>query len=549
MRLLRLELIGQYKGLANQTFDLSRAPGNVVAFIGANGSGKSQLMELVAEVFAYLEREQRREFRVRSSLGFYFRVVYEWTDQPTTGIAVYSVELLPQSRPRVLRRIVGTAADVSSPEEECELGSLPLPRLIGYASGLSENLQRPFLRNAVQYFDVMQVRSRRREELSQRRVDERMVETINQRYRQRHPGIFGDISKEGATDSFLSRESDTALPIGIFLDYDCANLLVASLGLLSAEDRNSLWPEVPFRHPRRTVLRYDLRNVPVEEDSIRDIQQLVRVLGDDCLSPISRKVSDEEFDRYELDYLHADITFDLADNITVNRLKDAYIQPIVLFWKLYKLQLLGVKYWSLEVRRSLRRDEFQGHVEKPLKGRLPLSVIELQMSDGERSVSVDDLSDGETQLLHTIGAVRLFGDAGSLFIFDEPETHLNPSWRTRYHLDFDRASEGLRVSQAFISSHSPFLISSLPREAVFHFDKVEGRTIVVPPGAETFGASFEILIKKFFGLNSAISQTAIDEIRSRLKDTHLDRSEKRAWIEEHIGESMERAYLLKKLEN
>ncbi|MNR42282.1 hypothetical protein D3C85_1607810 [compost metagenome] len=68
------------------------------------------------------------------------------------------------------------------------------------------------------------------------------------------------------------------------------------------------------------------------------------------------------------------------------------------------------------------------------------------------------------------------------------------------------------------------------------------------PSAETFGASFEVLIKKFFGLRSAISQTAIDEIRRHLHDVYMDNTQKRQWIEEQLGESMERAYLLQRLE-
>ena len=77
MRLLSLELIGQYKGLADQTFDLSGASSSIIAFIGLNGSGKSQLMELIAEILAYVERRQRKDFRVRSKPEYKFEIVFE----------------------------------------------------------------------------------------------------------------------------------------------------------------------------------------------------------------------------------------------------------------------------------------------------------------------------------------------------------------------------------------------------------------------------------------------------------------------------------------
>jgi hypothetical protein len=74
MKLLFIELFGADKGLRDQTFDWSSTDGNVAVFFGANSSGKSQVMELMAEVFAYLERERRSDFRVSDGLGYDFRV-------------------------------------------------------------------------------------------------------------------------------------------------------------------------------------------------------------------------------------------------------------------------------------------------------------------------------------------------------------------------------------------------------------------------------------------------------------------------------------------
>jgi predicted ATPase len=553
MKLLYLDLIGQYKGLVDQRFDLRGAPGPIIAFIGMNGSGKSQLMELLAEVFAYLERAQRKDFRVRHTLGFEFCIAFAWRER-NQGVA---------KRYKVVSHRGATTVSFSSadqsgdgeppedswtPEESCLFEALPLPRLIGYASGLNENLQRPFMRNAVQYFDVMTVRARRRFELSMPQVDEDKVLEINLRYRQKHGGIFGAVADLDPDDPLKTDESDTQLPAGVFLDYDCTNLVVMCLGLLPKTLRDELWPEVPFRHPSKALLRYDLRRVPFEQDTIQDIEQLVRTLGNACLTPRSARTRAIDLERYGLDYLAADITIDFQDPATLQRLRDTYPQPARLFWKLYKLQLLGVKHWAPDVRKSLRDDRFQGHVKKPLKGRLPLSAAELWLSDGDRFASIDDLSDGEAQLLHTLGAVRLFSEEQALFILDEPETHLNPSWRTRYHLDLEKASQALGTSQALVSSHSPFLISSLRREAVCHFEKVNDCTVMETPAEETFGASFEVLIKKFFGMNTAISQTAVDEITHHLHCAGLNRAAQREWIEQRLGESLEKVYLLKKLE-
>lgn len=553
MKLLHFELFGQYKGLANQQFDFSDAPGKVIALIGLNGSGKSQLMELIAEAFAYLERRKRPDFNVRKMLQYRFSLTYEWSGNENEPLKRYTVQLKVDQSIQIdsSTHILDITIDNEigdaqwSPEVECAMADLPLPRLIGYASGLNENLQRSFMRNALQYFDVMRVRSRRRIELAQPDVDADVFEQINYKYRRRFPGIFGEV----IGDPLRTLEADTPLPNSLFLDYDCTNLIVAALGLLSDAERDELWPEIRLRHPSKVILQYDLQRVPVEQDSIEDLKQLIRAVGEDSIRGLSIRTTDDQYELYELNYLRAEITINFLDPNVVGRLRETYLDPVRLFWKLYKLQLLGVKRWSFDIRKVLRDDSLNGHVKKPLKGKLPLTVLELQLSDGRNFAPIDDLSDGEAQLLHTIGAVRLFGDAESLFLFDEPETHLNPSWRTRYHLDFEQAGRNLVTSQALISSHSPFLISSLRREAVYHFEKLDGLSIMASPPSETFGASFEVLIKKFFGLRSAISQTAVDEIRRHLHDANIDNSHKRQWLEEQLGESMERAYLLQRLED
>ena len=555
MRLLSIELFGGYKGLKDQAFDFSAAGGDVAVLIGVNGSGKSQVLELIAEVFAFLERKQRSDFRVREPLGYEFRVAYQLASALFQGrrryeidsrggvkVAVYESlpdpsEGSPKSLPSAWQPVQGSGG----------LDNVLLPRLVGYASGLSENLQRPFMRNALQFHDVIRVRSRLKEELAQRNMDEERTIEINRRYLSRHRGIFSAEGNADGPDLFRLREADTVAPRSLFLDYDCAALLIAVLGMLATDDRNAVWREIPFRHPARAILRFDLRGQATAGDNARDIQRLIALAGPDKLTPVSARASEEQYELFQLDYLAGDVELDFTDPQVVERIKDSGRDPSQWFSALYKLQLLGVGGWTGEIRKSLRRDGFQGHVKKPLKGKLPLSVRELWMSDGQNLATLDDLSDGEIQLLLTLGAVRLFGDNETLFLYDEPETHLNPSWRTRFHLDFEQANEANGSAQALVSSHSPFLVSSLQRQAIFHFKKIDRVTSMNTPDSETFGASFEVLIKRHFDLKAAISETAIQEIRGKLADNSLSTRDKLAWLEGSVGDSVERSYLINKL--
>lgn len=551
MRLLSIALFGEYKGLKDQAFDFSGAGGDVAVLIGMNGSGKSQVMELIAEVFAYLERKQRSDFRVREPLGYEFRVEYQLASGLFQGNRHYVID----SRDGLQIEVHESTPDAPQTpldawrrvEIVAGLNDVLLPRLVGYASGLSENLQRPFMKNALQFHDVIRVRSRLKEELARPHVDERATIEINRRYLARHRGIFSEDSDTDGPELFRLREADTVAPRSLFLDYDCAALLIALLGMLPADDRDAIWKEIPFRHPARAIIRFDLRGQATAGENARDIQRLIEVAGSDNLTPLSARTSEEQFDIFQLDYLAGDIELDFCDADVMARIEGSGRNPSQWFSALYKLQLLGVGAWAGDVKKSLRRDGFQGHVKKPLKGKLPLSVQALWMSDGQSQAALDDLSDGEVQLLLTLGAVRMFGDNETLFLYDEPETHLNPSWRTRFHLDFERANEAHGSAQALVSSHSPFLVSSLPRSAIFHFKKSDRLTSMNTPDSETFGASFELLIKRHFDLKAAISETAIQEIRGKLADNNVSKVDKLAWLETSVGDSVERTYLINKL--
>ena len=401
--------------------------------------------------------------------------------------------------------------------------------------------------------DVISARAARRRRLSGELDEEEMAE-VNLYYLRRYPGLFDlNVSpEEDYSVSVFLREKDTNIPSSIFLDYDCNALLMASLAILPRDQLDGLFPEIDYRYPEYICIQYDLRQVPVEEDAIRDIQQLVRVVGVDSVEGISDKTSNEQYDLYELDYLAGIIDIDLTRDGLREKLSERYYDlPMRLFEKLYKLQLLGVSRWNAADKKSLRCDDFFETVKKPLKGKLPLAVTKLSLSNGIDVIDFDDLSDGEAQLVQVLSAARIFGDANTLFIFDEPETHLNPSWRTQFHKHLTHALSApgadMRRTQVMLSTHSPFLVSSLKKENVYRFERTDNVVAMWSVESETYGASFDVLIKEYFGLRSLISQTAVDEILEKLNNINLSNAERRDWIEENIGDSSEKAYLLRRL--
>lgn len=551
MKILRLTLDGSYKRLSNQFFDFYQSNGPFLAFIGVNGTGKSQLFELIGETFSYLERYYRTDFKKRMSLGF--SVTIEYQIRPVFDPTVLdTVKVHIQKNGNI---ISSKWIDGGWTEMELMVSDLP-QHVVGYSSGLNENLQRSFLKNAVQFFDVMSIRSSRRKQLEQK-LNERQIATVNRRFLRRYSNVFspplGDADDE-LWPAYLE-ESDTKIPINIFLDYDCSRLLMASLAILQKQELDNLFSEIPYRYPEKIVIQYDLRGFPIEEDTLKDIQQIVDIVSGDELRPTyyTLESTQKQLDElYGLRFLAAEITIDFKKNGLKEKLNKIYFNnPIRFFEKLYKIQLLGVRRWEADVKKSLRNDNFIGSVKKPLKTKLPLSIVELTLSNGIDSVEFDDLSDGEVQLIEIVGALRIFRDDNTLFIFDEPETHLNPAWRTLFHRYLQKSTgfnEGKpNRGQVLFSTHSPFLISSLHREDVFSFNRIDTGIDMQPVQSETFGASFEVLSKEFFGLKSLISQTAVEEIKNHIRDD--DKIDAKKWIESSLGDSMEKAYLLRKLES
>ena len=77
-----------------------------------------------------------------------------------------------------------------------------------------------------------------------------------------------------------------------------------------------------------------------------------------------------------------------------------------------------------------------------------------------------ELSEGEQQLLMVLGLLRFTKEDESLFLLDEPDTHLNPAWSLRY-LGFLSQIAGAQDScHVVIATHDPLVIAGLSRSQV-----------------------------------------------------------------------------------
>ncbi len=179
----------------------------------------------------------------------------------------------------------------------------------------------------------------------------------------------------------------------------------------------------------------------------------------------------------------------------------------------------------------------------------------LKKKNVESTIYTKSLSDGEFQLIHSIGLCILFRDTNSLFLLDEPETHFNPDWRSKFISTLRSClnQENTRKEnrrELLITSHSPYLVSDTPQGNVLVFDK-DGREVhCARPNFNTLGASINKITMEIFKARITIGSYAISklkEIEERFKNG--ENSQKLLdELENEIGESVERLFLQRKIE-
>jgi ABC-type multidrug transport system ATPase subunit len=107
-------------------------------------------------------------------------------------------------------------------------------------------------------------------------------------------------------------------------------------------------------------------------------------------------------------------------------------------------------------------------------------------------INANELSEGEKQTCIILGVSEFFGYKETLYLFDEPDSYLHPSWQ----LDFNSRLVELSTKQYFlVTTHSPTLISRVKKENVFLIDK--GQIIQTP---HTFGRDFTEILEDVMGV-------------------------------------------------
>ncbi|MNQ52684.1 recombination protein F [compost metagenome] len=159
--------------------------------------------------------------------------------------------------------------------------------------------------------------------------------------------------------------------------------------------------------------------------------------------------------------------------------------------------------------------------------------VKKQNVDGH--ITFKELSEGEQQLLTVLGLMRFTKDEDTLFLLDEPDTHLNPLWKWKYMNLMEEVVDTDKTSQVIMTTHDPLVIGGLTRQEIRIFQAdidnsvTEEKTVI-----QTFMPDFNpkglgvagILTSEFFNLPSSMDEESFNNLSKKRELEVLEREGK-----------------------
>jgi predicted ATPase len=159
--------------------------------------------------------------------------------------------------------------------------------------------------------------------------------------------------------------------------------------------------------------------------------------------------------------------------------------------------------------------------------------IRVKLKNVEKPITFKEMSEGEQQLITIIGLMRFTQQNESLFLLDEPDTHLNPAWCLDLLKNLKEYGVDPEQSQILITTHNPLTFAGLDKHEVVIVDRnSDGSIYSYHPTSAPKGMGFQaILTSDFFKLRSTLDRDTLmllDEKRELgLKEDKSDDERKR----------------------
>ncbi|WP_431791133.1 restriction system-associated AAA family ATPase [Microbacterium paraoxydans] len=492
--------------------DSDGSPLWTVCLVGRNGSGKSQLLQTLAEIFQdawHTHAPEQERHEVNPDLVFELTYEMEFSEERTEIVRLS--RRVGRARKGVVLEVLESSQWVTVAPETARFGDLLPPLVVGYTSGANETLSLPFFRSRAGY--ASEVGS---------------------------AALLDNPSKVGVPDNRL-----------ILVDYG-TNLEVLIANLMLGTDASAAQILEHANVQELLSWRCIVRLVPSTVKKTKPINGRRGVKLTSELEDILRRLGacstcqshDPVTDTYTFDFF--------VDQASRAAFGANWETAADLYRAFHKLALLNDLAIPRKTRNRLTRQIALGHfatrLPEPQDEEKVFRFEEVRFrskADAGAPVDYVALSDGEHQQAQILGMLSMIEERNALFLLDEPESHFNPEWRTQFIKRLRGvAASGIGRQQVVLSSHAPFVASDMPRESVVILERNGGGVSARLPEFETFGARFDRILRDCFGVYPPISQVARDEIN------HLMSSGDAAEIEQgtkQLGGSVEKAMLLERL--
>ena len=129
----------------------------------------------------------------------------------------------------------------------------------------------------------------------------------------------------------------------------------------------------------------------------------------------------------------------------------------------------------------------------------------------------EELSDGEQMVLGRMALFHLLaGQQDALLLLDEPETHFNDKWK-REIVDIIDSAIGHTANDVLISTHSAIVLSDVFNNEVVMVRKTADGSVVRSVDEPTFATDPSALMMTVFGADDSIGKRAQEFIESKLR--------------------------------
>jgi restriction system-associated AAA family ATPase len=592
MQLKELELYSRFRGLQpgfKVIFTRSPQPVNKVnpfCLVGLNGSGKSNLMQVLAEIFYYLELyvlpDAGNYFNAVASYGF--RISYRLPVTPRnflegvdesgylSSLTWRNVSVIKKenTKPVFEYQYEGKEPVIAAKDIVSKL----LPnQVIGYSSGMNELISVPFLKMDFYYLDMMR---RKMAENNRQDTDEGNVSyqnnpparhsmTVNRLfYLDYHSNAMMLLANFLGTENWPRKRTELDIineivgikelvSFRVAVNFTVKNEVdIPMLVKAIADNRKGVMtPELSFT--------YLLKEVEIPPEINGTINSLM-----DCSTALKVITEADVLHEESSKRLRVEMYFKVDEEMKRafrDKIRGGAMQ---LFQQLYLLNLLNIDNYGKEIQEEIKNANAAGSNVKSLMTPVAdedkvfhVDNIRLKKKSGT-TIYYSQLSDGEHQYMQIAGALKLINEDAALFLMDEPETHFNPEWRSTLFSTLNnilkRRMENdpdafIPEQEIVVTSHSPFIVSDCQPEQVYIFERDAATGNVKEPrhpDFNTYGASVNQITAKVFGKKETIAGLAKDEMKKIKAEVEAGGKTKEKAMEEinQLGDSVEKIMLL-----